>query len=192
MLTILVHQGVENERALDIVRRRFAAEGGHYAAWVLYKVGHAEDVTLFVDKIRELYQKADSDPTRDFGSSDLHNWLAFVPDDDIRYPELLRDGLESPNEEVRESAYFFLASAPFPEEERVSFVRAGLRDSSAGVRYWATRYYAGEKMSSSDWEILRTAAEQERDDRTRKEMNEVLDKQDAAEKSKRSTKGQRE
>ncbi|EMI41716.1 hypothetical protein [Rhodopirellula sp. SWK7] len=183
VMKTLVVQGVRDKRALDVVRKRFASEGGHHAAWVLHETGQAEDVTLFVDKIRELYRDAKDAPGRDFGlsdlfgSSDLHNWLAFIPNDDERYPKLLRDGLSSPNEDVRDSAYYFLDSAPFSGEERIVFVRAGLKDSSARVRYLATRYYAKEKMSKRDWDLLRNAAEQEKDKYTLKKMDEVLEKQ---------------
>ena len=112
--------------------------------------------------------------------SDLHNWLAFIPDEDKRYAGLLRDGLRSPNADVRESAYYFLDSAPFPDEERTLFVHAGLRDPTARVRYWSTRYFDKENMSARDWELLRKAAEQEKDESTLKEMKEVLDKHQAA------------
>lgn len=180
VMKILVEQGVQDQTALDIVRNRFAFEGGHYAAWVLHEAGHPEDVTLFVDKIRHLYREAKDNPERDFGLSDLHNWLAFIPDDDERYPELLREGLSSPHTDVREDAFYFLDSAPFPEQERIAFVHNGLRDSSARVRYWSTRYYDKENMSDRDWELLRKAAEQEKDKRTLKEMQEILDKHQAA------------
>ncbi len=177
VMTTLVVQGLRDKRALDIVRKRFASKGGHHAAWVLHEAGQAEDVTLFVDKIRELYRDAKDAPSRDFGLSELHNWLAFVPNDDERYPKLLRDGLTSPNADVRESAYYFLDSAPFPEEEWIAFVRVGVQDVSARVRYWATRNYTKQKMSEQDWELLRLAAEREKDELTLKEMVEVLEEQ---------------
>lgn len=180
VLHILVEQGVQDEKALDIVRKRFAAEGDHYAAWVLHEAGHPEDVTLFVDKVKALYRDAEDNPDRDFGLSDLHNWLAFIPDDDERYPDLLREGLRSSHADVREDAYYFLDSAPFLEKERVAFVHTGLRDSSARVRYWSARYYDKENMSDRDWDLLRTAVEHEKDESTLKEMQEVLDKHQAA------------
>lgn len=176
VLKVLVEQGVRDEKALDIVRKRFATEGGHYAAWVLHKAGQAEDVTLFVDKVRQAYKAAKDDPKWDWASSDLHNWLAFIPDSDERYADLLREGLTSPNADVRESAFYFLDSASIPAEERKVFVRAGLRDSSARVRSSSTRYYAKQKMSDADWELLRKAAEQEKDESTLKKMEEMLDK----------------
>jgi hypothetical protein len=112
--------------------------------------------------------------------SDLHNWLAFIPDEDKRYAGILREGLMSPNADVRESAYYFLDSAPFPAEERTAFVHAGLSDSSARVRYWATRYFDEEEMTDRDWELLSKAAEQEKDESTLKEMRGVLDEHQAA------------
>jgi hypothetical protein len=175
VLKILVEQGVRDKQALSIVRARFASKGGHFAAWVLHEAGQAEDVTLFIKKIREFYRIGNEKPDHDFGSSDLHNWLAFIPNDDQRYPELLRNGLTSPNASVRESAYFFLSSAPFPVKDRISFVHNGLRDSSARVRYWSTRYYARNAMSKRDWELLKRASELEKDDHTLKEMKEVLE-----------------
>jgi hypothetical protein len=178
VLKILVEQGVQDEKALGIVRRRFVAQGGHYAAWVLHEAGHHEDVTLFVDKVRELYRLVEETPGEDLPvilDFDLHNWLSFIPNDDGRYPDLLRDGLVSPNAEVRDSAYFFLDSAPFPPEERVAFVRSGLRDSNKQVRYWAARYYSRTEMSDQDWKLLEEAADQEQDEYTRKEMREVLE-----------------
>jgi len=96
--------------------------------------------------------------------------------DDKRYPELLREGLKSPHAAVRDDAYFFLDSVPFPVEERISFVHAGLRDPAARVRYWATSYYDRENMSDQDWDLLRKAADQEKDKQTLKEMKEVLGK----------------
>ncbi len=180
VMKILVEQGVQDERALSIVRKRFASEGDHYAAWVLHEAGHAEDVTLFIEKIRQVYADGAADPERDFGLSDLHNWLAFIPDEDSRYAGILRDGLKSPNADVRESAYYFLDSAPFPTEERTALVHAGLSDPSARVRYWATRYFDEEEMTDRDWEILRKAAEQEKDESTLKKMREVLDEHQAA------------
>ena len=176
VLQILVAQGVKDERALAVVRKRFISGGGHFAAWVLHEAGQAGDVTLFVDKIRELYREAKGDPERDLESSDLHNWLAFIPDGDKRYPALLREGLKNPNSGVREDAYYFLDSAPFPEEERTAFVRSGLRDASARIRYWSTRYYDKNNMPNRDWELLRKAAEREKDEQTLKEMKEVLEK----------------
>lgn len=179
VLKVLVEQGVQDEKALNIVRKRFAAEGGHDAAWVLHKAGHPEDVTLFIEKVRQVYSDAKDDPERDFGPSDLHNWLAFIPRDDERYPELLREGLKSPNADVRDTAFYFLDSAPFPEEERIDFIHTGLKDSSVRVRYWATRYYDKKNMTNRDWELLRKAAVQEKDESTLKEMKEVLEKHDA-------------
>lgn len=117
--------------------------------------------------------------------SDLHNWLAFIPDEDERYAGLLRDGLNSPNADVRESAYYFLDSAPFSEKERTDLVHAGLNDPSARVRYWATRYYDKETMTNRDWELLRKAAEKEKDESTLKEMRELLDDHQAASQSKK-------
>jgi len=176
VLKVLVVQGVQDKKALDIVRRRFAEEGGHYAAWVLHEAAHVEDVALFVDKIRQIYRVAKEEPDENFDiSADLHNWLAFIPDDDKRYPSLLRDGLGSPNASVRRSAYFFLDSAPFPLEERLAFVRSGLRDPDKRVRFWASGFYARNEMSNEDWKLLKDAAEHEKDEHTRKEMNEVLE-----------------
>ncbi len=180
VLNVLVEQGVRDEKALDTVRKRFASEGGHYAAWVLHEAGQAEDVTLFIDKVRQVYEEAKDDPKRDFGLSDLHNWLSFIPDSDKRYADLLRNGLISPNADVRDSAFYFLDSAPFQAEERTKFVHAGLRDSSARVRYWSARYFGKENMSARDWELLRKAAEREKDETTLKEMEEMLDKHQAA------------
>lgn len=180
VLEILVEQGVQDEKALNIVRKRFAAEGGHYAAWVLHEAGHPEDVMLIVDKIKDLYRDSNNNPERDLGLSDLHNWLAFIPDDDERYPDLLREGLRNPNTDVREQAYYFLNSAPFSLNERKSFIHTGLRDSSARVRYWSARYYDKKNMSESDWELLRKAAKNEKDERTLKEMQEVLEKHQSA------------
>jgi hypothetical protein len=180
VLKILVEQGVQDEKALNIVRKRFVSDGDHYAAWVLHEAGHPEDVTLFIDKISKLYREAKGSPERDFGLSDLHNWLAFIPDDDERYPELLREGLRSPHTDVRDDAYFFLDSAPFPEKERIAFIHAGLEDASARVRYWSTRCFDKKNTTNLDWDILRKAAAQERDESTLKEMKEVLDKHGAA------------
>lgn len=190
VLKILVEQGVRDEKALDNVRRRFAAEGGHWAAWVLHEAGQAKDVTLFIDKVRQVYKEAKEDPKRDFGLSDLHNWLAFIPESDQRYANLLRDGLKSPNADVRESAFYFLDSAPFLEGERVAFVQAGLGDSCARVRYWATRYFDKENMSAGDWEILRKAAEQEKDEGTLEEMQKVLDNHQSAPAANKNEPGQ--
>jgi hypothetical protein len=179
VMKILVEQGVNDKRALDVVRRRFASEGGHFAAWVLHKAGHAEDVALFIDKIHELYRKAKKTPAIELGMSDLHNWLAFIPDDDKRYPAILREGLSHSNEYVRESAYYFLDSAPFPQEERIAFVHSGLRDSCARVRYWAARYYAKHTMSKQDWDLLQKAAKREKDEDNLKEMKKVIETQQA-------------
>jgi hypothetical protein len=180
VLKILVEQGVRDEKALNMVRKRFASEGGHFAAWVLHEAGQAEDVTLFIEKVRQLYRDAKDEPGRDFGLSDLHNWLAFIPDDDKRYPELLREGLQSPNADVRDDAFYFLDSAPFSGEERAAFVRAGLEDSSARVRYWCASYFSKKDMANRDWELLRNAAAREKDEATLKKMKEVLAKHDAA------------
>jgi hypothetical protein len=177
VMKILVEQGVQDEKALSIVRKRFASEGDHYAAWVLHKAGHSEDVTLFIEKVRQVYAAGAADPARHFGLSDLHNWLAFIPDEDEQYAGLLREGLKSPNADVRDSAYYFLDSAPFPAGERTAFVHSGLSDPSARVRYWATRYFDKEEMSDRDWELLGIAAEQEKDESNLKEMREVLAKQ---------------
>ena len=185
VLKILVEQGVQDEKALNIVRKRFAAAGDHYAAWVLHEAGHSKDVTLFIEKVRQVYAEATENPERDFGLSDLHNWLAFIPDEDERYAGLLRDGLNSPNADVRESAYYFLDSAPFPEKERTDLVHAGLNDPSARVRYWATRYYDKETMTNRDWKLLRKAAEKEKDESNLKEMRELLDDHQAASQSKK-------
>lgn len=181
VMKILVEQGVQDEKALSIVRKRFASEGDHYAAWVLHEAGYAEDVSLFIEKVRQVYAAGAADPARDFGLSDLHNWLAFIPDEDKRYAGLLREGLKSPNADVRDSTYYFLDSAPFPAEERTAFVHAGLSDPSARVRYWATRYFDKEEMSDRDWELLGIAAEQEKDESNLKEMKEVLDRRKNAE-----------
>ena len=169
VMKILVEQGVRDQRALEIVRKRFAADGDHYAAWVLHEAGQAEDVTLFVEKIRKSYRDGEGGV-----STDLHNWLAFVPDDDPRYPDLLRDGLSSRSGSVRDSAYFFLGSAPFPEEERLAFVRKGLRDPEERVRYWSARFFDKHEMSEADWKLLEEAAGREQDETTRKDMLEVL------------------
>ena len=55
VLKVLVEQGVENEKALQLVRDRFRKEGGHWAAWVLHEADHEEDISLFVEKVREFY-----------------------------------------------------------------------------------------------------------------------------------------
>jgi hypothetical protein len=180
VMVVLVEQGGGNEKALDIVRKRFASEGGHFAAWVLHKAGQTKDVTLFVDKVRQAYKAAKDVPKWDQGSSDLYNWLSFIPNSDERYADLLRDGLTSLNADVRGDAFYFLDSAPFPAEERTKFVHAGLRDFSARVRQASIIYYAKQKMSDADWELLRKAAEQEKDGRTLKEMKEVLAEHQAA------------
>lgn len=169
VLKILVEQGVRDPKALGIVRKRFAEEGGHFAAWVLHEAGQPEDVTLFVEKIRDAYRGKK-------GNSDLHNWLSFVPDEDPRYPDLLRDGLNSRDAGVRGTAYYFLRNAPFPQAERLAFVRSGLRDAENRVRSWSARFYAHHKMSGADWKLLEEAAVQEKDEYTRKEMDEVLSK----------------
>ena len=173
VMKILVEQGVRDPKALEIVRKRFAADGDHYAAWVLHEAGQPEDVTLFVDKIRAAYRDGEGGAL-----SDLHNWLAFVPDEDPRYPDLLRDGLKSRSGSVRDSAYFFLGSAPFPEEERLAFVRQGLRDPEKGVRYWSARVFAKREMSDAGWKLLEEAAGREQDETTRKDMLEVLSKRE--------------
>ncbi len=173
VMTILVEQGVRDPKALSIVRKRFAADGDHYAAWVLHEAGQPEDVTLFIDKIRAAYRDGEGGAL-----TDLHNWLAFVPDDDPRYPDLLRDGLSSRSGSVRDSAYFFLGSAPFPEEERLAFVRQGLRDQEKRVRYWSARVFAKREMSDADWKLLEDAAAREQDESTRKDMLEVLSKRE--------------
>jgi hypothetical protein len=177
VLMVLVEQGVRDPKALGVVRKRFAAEGDHYAAWVLHEAGQPQDIALFIEKIRGAYQKADGE---NGGFSDLHNWLAFIPDDDPRYPDLLREGLNCRNGSVRETAYYFLDSAPFPQEERLTFVRLGLRDAEKRVRYWSARFYGDHEMSDPDWQPLKETADQEKDERTRKEMHEVLSKRKTA------------
>lgn len=51
---------------------------------------------------------------------------------------------------------------------------------AVGNRWPTTRHYAKENMSKQDWDILRNAAEQEKDENTLKEMNELLGKQQTA------------
>ncbi|WP_404307179.1 hypothetical protein [Neorhodopirellula lusitana] len=174
VMEILIEQGVRDGRALDLVRKRFQSEGGHRAAWVLHEAGQQEDVSLFVEKIRERYQRTEKERGGGFLFDDLHNWLAFVPKDDDRYPDLIRDGLSSPDEDVRESVFYFLDTAPLPKQERVKFVRAGLQDSSAEVRYRAASYFTKDKMSPQDWDLLQNAASKEKNEDTLTRMREVL------------------
>ncbi len=175
VLNVLVKQGLRDENALKIVRARFAKNGGHYAAWVLREADDVEGVGLFVSKVRQIYAQGKDDPEKSIGlSSDLHNLLAFIPKEDARYPDLLRDGLTSGNESVRESAYFFIGSAPFPAEERMEFVRAGLQDASARVRYWAAGYFRDHEAAEADWEILREISGNEKDQQAAERMREVL------------------
>ncbi len=176
VLMILVEQGVRDPKALGIVREWFEADGGHYAAWTLHRVGQAEDIALFVGKVRETYRVADEG---EGVSSDLHNWLAFIPNEDERYPDLLREGLSHSKGPVRETAYYFLRSAPFPQEERLAFVRSGLRDAEQGVRRRITWFYDAHEMSDSDWQLLEEAASRETDEYTRKEMQKTLSKRRA-------------
>lgn len=92
----------------------------------------------------------------------------------------MREGLKSLNADVRDSAFYFLDSAPFPGEERTAFVRAGLEDPSARVRYWCACYFDKKVMAGRDWELLRNVAAREKDESTLKKMKEVLAKHDAA------------
>ena len=92
VMMTLVEQGVRDERALKIVRERFVAEGGGNAAWVLHEAGDPGDVTLFVHKVREQYRNVADEPDTELPAGDLHNLLAFIPDEDERYPDLLREG----------------------------------------------------------------------------------------------------
>lgn len=176
VLKVLVEQGVKDERALQIVRKRFASEGGHYAAWVLHEAGNPEDVTLFVEKVRQLFNDAKADPKRDLGYHDLHNWLAFIPNEDSRYADLLRDGLNSLHQDVRVKAYYFIDSEPFSAPECTAFVHAGLKDSSAGVRYWAARYYDSKILTKLDREVLQQALDKEKDEDNLKVLKKVLGK----------------
>lgn len=174
VMTILVEQGVQDEKALGIIRRRFMDEGGHYAAWVLHKAGHPEDIELFAGKIREVYRIGRANP-QEPSESDLHNWLAFIPDEDARYPDLLREGLGNPNESVRTTAYFFIDSAPLPAGETHALIRAGLKDPAARVRYWAGRYFGQKPMSDEDWQLLAKAAAVETDEENLRQFQKLLE-----------------
>jgi hypothetical protein len=179
VMMTLVEQGVRDEKALKIVRERFAAEGGHHAAWVLHEAGDPADVSLFVDKIREVYRNLADEPDAELQSSDLHNWLSFIPDEDDRYPDLLREGLRSRNDDVRETAFGLVHRAPFPEKERLAFIHGGLGDADAMVRYWSACCFDGKNTTGLDWELLRKAFGRETDKSTLKRMREVLEKHDA-------------
>jgi len=175
VMKILVEQGLQDEKALDIVRKRFAEEGGHHAAWVLHRANRPQDIELFVGKIREAYRKGREKPEdSDAVESDLHNWLAFIPNEDKSYPDLLREGLAHPNESVRETAYFFLDSAPLPEEEQIALIRAGLVDSSDRVRYWAVRCFDERPMTDADREFIAKAAEKEKNKENRQLFQKLL------------------
>ena len=175
VMKVLVEQGIRDQRALEIVRQRFAADGGHYAAWVLHQAGDPADTALFIDKIKEAYRRARENPKQEV-EFDLHNWLAFVPDEDKRYPDLLRQGLGSPSTPVRRIAYFYLDSAPFPEEEKMAQVRTGLTDPEEEVRLWAARCFEDLPMTDKDWELLAEAAEKEKDKHDRDRYDELLNK----------------
>ncbi len=175
VLKVLVEDGLRDEKALEFVRERFAKSGGHYAAWVLHEAGDAESIGLFVSKVREIYAEGKAHPDETYGwSSDLHNLLSFIPKNDARYAPLLREGLTNVNDSIRESTYYFLGSAPFPNVERMEFVRAGLKDESARVRYWAADYFDDHEVPDADWELLREISENEKDERTSDEMREAL------------------
>ena len=179
VLTELVKRGVRDEKALKIVRERFVAEGGGNAAWVLYEAGDPADVTLFVDKVRELYRNVADEPDTELPAGDLHNLLAFIPDEDDRYPDLLREGLRSRNDDVRETAFGFVRRAPFPEKERLAFIHGGLGDASASVRDSSACCFDGKNTTGLDWELLRKAFGKETDKSTLRRMREVLEKHDA-------------
>ena len=179
VLTKLVKRGVRDEGALKMVRKRFVAEGGGYAAWVLHEAGDPADVTLFVDKVRELYRNVADEPDTELPAGDLHNLLAFIPDEDDRYPDLLREGLRSRNDDVRETAYGLVHRAPFPEKERLAFIHGGLGDASARVRDSSACCFDGKNTTGLDWELLRKAFGKETDKSTLKRMREVLEKHDA-------------
>ena len=179
VLQILVEQGVQDEKALAIARKRFIIGGDNFAVWVLHKAGHAEDVTLFVNKVRNIYRKGTENPKSEFLSNGLHNLLAFISRKDKRYPELLRDGLKNLHPDVRASAYYFLNNAPFPKKERLAFVHSGLDDSSERVRYWSVRFLDTPEISKLDWELLYKASQKEQDKNNLKEMKEVLEKHKA-------------
>ena len=179
VLTKLVKRGVRDEGALKMVRKRFVAEGGGYAAWVLHEAGDPADVTLFVDKVRELYRNVADEPDTELPAGDLHNLLAFIPDEDDRYPDLLREGLRSRNDDVRETAFGLVHRAPFPEKERLAFIHGGLGDASARVRDSSACCFDGKNTTGLDWELLRKAFGKETDKSTLKRMREVLEKHDA-------------
>jgi hypothetical protein len=179
VMMTLVEQGVRDEKALKIVRERFVAEGGHHAAWVLHEAGDPADVTLFVDKVKELYRTVADEPDTELPSGDLHNLLAFIPDEDERYPDLLREGLRSRNDDVRETAFGFVGRAPFPEKERLAFIHGGLGDASASVRDSSACCFYGKNTTGLDWELLRKAFGKETDKSTFERMREVLEKHDA-------------
>lgn len=175
VLTELVKQGVADEKAMVIVRERFAKEGDHYAAWVLHEAEDAEGVGLFVMKVREIYATAEEDPGERIGwTSDLYNLLSFIRKKDERYPDLLREGLRNTNPSVRETAYYFIDSAPFPAEETSEFVRTGLKDVSARVRSSAAEYFEDHAATDADWQLLQEISEQEKDKQAAKRMREVL------------------
>ena len=75
---------------------------------------------------------------------------------------------------VRKDAYYLLDSAPFPPEERLAFVRLGLRDSNERVRYWSAICFASAGMSDKDWQLLKNASRLEKDKDTREKMHEIL------------------
>ena len=175
VLRVLVKDGLRDEKALEFVRERFAKSGGHYAAWVLHETGDAESIGLFVSKVREIYAEGTADPDETYGwSSDLHNLLSFIPKNDARYAPLLREGLTNVNDSIRESAYYFIGSDPFPAEETMEFVRAGLKDEAARVRRLAADYFDDHEVPDADRELLREISENEKDERTRDEMREAL------------------
>ena len=184
VLWTLLKQGVKDEEALKIVRKHFKSKGGHHAAWVLHEAGHPEDIDLFVDKIKQLYSKGKANPEApaedDFDEFsnffDLDNWLCFIPKGDKRYANLLREGLQSPNANIRETAYYFLNSAPFSSEECRNFAHIGLQDSSNRVRYWSIGFYKEKDLTQKDLELLRKLAKQEKDKSNIKKLKEILKK----------------
>lgn len=171
VLKTMVEQGVRDPNALGIVRKRFAKEGGHYAAWVLHEAGDPDDITLFVAKVQEAYQDTDKDQG---GLSDLWNWLSFIPKNDVRYPELLRGCLNSRKSLVRGTAYQRLGKAPLAMDEKLAFVRSGLRDADDDVRGASAEFFQDHAMSEADWKLLEEVAPHEKDEGVLKEMREAL------------------
>ena len=175
VLKVLVEDGLRDEKALKIVRERFAKRGGHYAAWVLHEAEDPVSVGLFVSKVREIYAEGTAHPDETYGwSSDLNNLLSFIPKNDARYAPLLREGLTNVNDSIRESVYYFIGSDPFPAEETMEFVRAGLKDGAARVRRSAADYFSDHEVPDADWELLRKISENEKNEQTGERMREIL------------------